>query len=175
MPRDLQGELDARGVRLAIVVSRFNSEVTEPMLQRAILAIGQCGGDVERIPLARVPGSLELAVAAQTFATSNRYDAVLCIGCVIRGETAHYDCVVNGTTQGITAVAAQTGVPIIFGVLTCDTDEQAAARLDTGAYAARAAIEMANLLKKIRAARPRSGSRPAPRRRRPVARRKPRA
>lgn len=149
MPRELHGDLDARYVRIAIVAAKFSSEITDKLLARAIQTIADCGGDITNIPVARVPGSMELAVIARKFAISGKYDAVLCIGCVIRGDTTHYDCVVNGTTEGITAVATQTGMPIIFGVLTCDTEEQAVARIDNGAYAARAAIEMANLIKKI--------------------------
>src|SRR5687767_11935821 len=139
---ELIGETDARGLKLAIVVARFNSEITERLLTGALEAIHEAGGDAERVPVARVPGSLELAVAARRFVDQG-YDAVICLGCVIRGETAHYDCVVHGATQGINLVAAQTGVPVIFGVLTCDTDAQAEARSDEkkgtnmGVYAAR--------------------------------------
>lgn len=154
MPQELMGELDARGVCLAIVVSRFTGEITERLLAGALQAIGDAGGDVASVPVARVPGSLELAVAARKFAQSG-YDAVICLGCVIRGETAHYDCVVQGATQSIAAVGVATGVPVIFGVLTCDDYDQALARSDEskkvnmGTYAARAGIEMANLLKTI--------------------------
>ena len=175
MPQELHGELDGRGVRIAIVAAKFSSEITDRLLARALQTLGDCGTDVERVPVARVPGSLELAVVARKFARSGRYDAVLCIGCVIRGDTTHYDCVVNGATQGITAVAAETGVPVIFGVLTCDTEEQAVARIENGAYAARAAIEMANLMKKVGGRRQGTGDRNSRVRRGPqAARRKPR-
>lgn len=156
MVKELEGELSAKGLRLAVIAAKFTREITDKLLASAVETFVACGGDVSKnLTVARVPGSLELAVAARKFALSGRYDAVICLGCVIRGETSHYDAVVNGTTQGITAVSAQTGVPVIFGVLTCEDYKQAVARTDdkkkinTGSYAARAAIEMANLLKKI--------------------------
>ena len=162
MPTELVGELSARNLRLAVVVARFTGEITERLLEGALGAIAEAGGDVDSIAVARVPGSLELAVAARKFAAGG-YDAVVCLGCVIRGETSHYECVVQGATQSIAAVGVATGVPVIFGVLTCDDYEQALARSDEsrkmnmGAYAARAAIEMANLLNNIAAA----GKKPA--------------
>ena len=152
--KERHGELDARGVKLAIVAAKFSRDIVERLLAGALGAIREAGGDPDSVPVARVPGSLELAVTARRFAEAG-YDAVICLGCVIRGETTHYDCVVQGTTRGITEVAAHTGVPVIFGVLTCENHEQALARSDEsrkmnlGSYAARAAIEMANLLKKI--------------------------
>lgn len=155
MPRELVGELNAKGLRLAVVVARFNHEITDKLLEGVLRTFEQAGGDVANLPVARVPGSLELAVVARKFAMTGRYDAVICLGCVVRGDTTHYDCVVEGTTQGIMAVGAETGVPIVFGVLTCDTWEQALDRVDasrvqhTGDYAAKAAIEMATLMKKI--------------------------
>ncbi len=155
MPRELVGNMDAKGLRLAVVVSRFNQEITQKLLAGAVKAIRQAGGDVENLPVAHVPGSLELAIVARKFAESGRYDAVICLGAVVRGETAHYDCVVQGTTQSVMSVSAQTGVPVIFGVLTCETWEQAMDRVDenrrghTGVYAARAAIEMTNLIKQV--------------------------
>ena len=155
MPQEFEGEMDASGVRLAIVVARFNRDITEKLLDGALGAIEKHGGDVDATPVVRVPGALELAVAAQKLARSGGYDAVICLGCVIRGETAHYDCVVNGATQGITDATSETGVPVIFGVLTTENREQALARadetrkLDSGASAARAAIEMANLMKEL--------------------------
>ena len=104
--------------------------------------------------VARVPGSFELGVVAKTMAASKKYDAVICIGCVIQGATAHYDCVVQGTTQAIVTASLDTGVPVIFGVLTCGTIEQAIERSgskmgNAGSSAALTAIEMANLMKKL--------------------------
>jgi 6,7-dimethyl-8-ribityllumazine synthase len=148
------GELDAKQIRLAIVASKFSGEIVDRLLAGALKAISEAGGDGIGVPVARVPGSLELAVTARHFAEAG-YDAVICLGCVIRGETSHYDAVVEGTTLGITQVSVQTGVPVLFGVLTCENREQALARSDEsqnknlGVHAARAAIEMANLLRKI--------------------------
>jgi len=155
MPRDLTGQLDASDCRLGIVVARFNSEITDRLLAGALQAIGECGGDVDAVPVAHVPGSLELAVAARGMAESGAFDAVICLGCIIRGQTSHYDVVVDGTIRGITDAIAATGVPVIFGVLTTEDREQALARSDesmkrnTGAYAGRAAIQMADLMKQI--------------------------
>lgn len=149
------GEHDAKHVRLAIVVSRFNRPVTDRLLEGALEAITECGGDTANVPVAHVPGALELGVVAKRFASSRKVDAVICLGCVIRGKTGHYETVVAGTTRSLTQIAIDTGVPVIFGVLTVETPEQAHERTDAarkchaGADAARAAIEMANLLKKI--------------------------
>lgn len=161
MAHELVGALNGKGLRLAVVVARFNHEITDKLLEGVLRSLTAADCDVKRLPVARVPGSLELAVVARKFALSGAYDAVICLGCVVRGETAHYDCVVNGATQGITAVGVETGVPVIFGVLTCDTWEQALDRVDasrklhTGDYAAHAAIEMANLMKRIEGPKPR--------------------
>lgn len=154
MPDELEGELTAGGCRLAIVVSRFNSFITEKLLSGALETYRRHGGDPESVTVARVPGSLELGLPAKKLAASGKYDAVLCIGCVIRGDTAHYDCVVDGTTKGVTDASMQSGVPVIFGVLTCDTVEQAVERAGTkmgnaGSGAVLAAVEMANLMKKL--------------------------
>lgn len=148
------GEFDASKIRLAIVAAKFSRDIVDRLLGGALQAIADAGGDPDTVPVARVPGSMELAVAAKKFAESG-YDAVICLGCIIRGETSHYDAVVEGATRGLTDVATQTGVPILFGVLTCENREQALARSDEsqkknlGVYAACAAIEMANLMKKI--------------------------
>lgn len=155
MPVELRGELDATGLKLAIVVSRFNTPITERLLAGAVEAIAECGGDVDTLPVAHVPGALELGVVARHFAEAGSVDAVICLGCVIRGKTGHYETVVDGTRQALTHVAVETGVPILFGVLTVENKEQALERTDAsrkchaGADAARGAIEMVNLLKKI--------------------------
>lgn len=154
MPNVVEGDMSAAGVRLALVVARFNSFITEKLVEGALGTIRRHGGDVDKVTVAYVPGSLELAVPAKKLAASGKFDAVICIGCVIRGATAHYDCVVNGTTSGITQAAVETGVPIIFGVITTDSIEQAIERAgskmgNAGAGAAAAAIEMATLMKKL--------------------------
>ena len=154
MPKVVEGEMSAAGSRIAIVAARFNSFITEKLLDGALGTIRRHGGDVEQVTVAWVPGSLELAVAAKKIAAGGKHDAVICLGCVIRGATSHYDCVVNGTTQGITQASIETGVPIIFGVITTDSIEQAIERAGTkmgnaGASAAQTAIEMASLMKKL--------------------------
>jgi 6,7-dimethyl-8-ribityllumazine synthase len=152
--RNLEGELLAGGVKIAIAVSRFNDYLTEHMLKAAVNTFTRLGGDPEHLTVAHVPGSLELAVTAKKLAESGRFDAVVCLGCVIRGETDHYDHVVEQTAKGIGEVGAQTGVPTIFGVITADTLEQAINRAgakqgNQGGKAMLAAVEMANVMKKI--------------------------
>jgi len=155
MPADYQGEHNARGVRLAIAVSRFNEPITKRLLDGALQAIDDCGGEADNVPVAHVPGALELGVVARRLATSGKVDAVICLGCVIRGQTGHYDTVVDGTRQALARIPIDTGVPVIFGVLTVESQQQALDRTDAsakhhaGADAARGAIEMANLLKKL--------------------------
>ncbi len=150
----LEGELLAGGAKIAIVVSRFNDYLTEHMLKAAVNTFTRLGGDPEHLMVVHVPGSLELAVTAKKLAKSGRFDAVVCLGCVIRGETDHYDHVVEQTAKGIGEVGTQTGVPTIFGVITADTLEQAINRAgakqgNQGGKAMLAAIEMVNVMKKI--------------------------
>lgn len=154
MAREIEGEIVGKDVRLAIVVARFNSFITSKLLDGALDTIRRHGLDDGKVVVARVPGSFELAVVAKKLAESKQFDAVICLGCVIQGETAHYDCVVQAAASGISQAALSTGVPVIFGVLTCGTVEQAMDRAgakmgNAGSSAALAAIEMANLLKKL--------------------------
>ena len=155
MPIEYQGELEASKCRIAIVVARYNQDITHSMMNSALETIDKCGGDSSQVAIAHVPGALELPVAAAKFARSGDYDAVICFGCVIRGQTTHYDVVVDGTQQGLTGVGHDTGLPIIMGVLTTENRDQALERisedekLNTGIYAAHAAIEMANLMSQM--------------------------
>jgi 6,7-dimethyl-8-ribityllumazine synthase len=131
-------------------VSRFNSFITERLHDGAQLCLHQMGAIKSAITLVRVPGAFEIPSAARTLAETKKYDAIICIGCLIRGDTAHYDVIVNEVTRGIGQSAQETGVPHAFGVLTCDTLEQAIDRAglkmgNKGFDAALAAIEMANL------------------------------
>lgn len=153
--RLLEGELVATGLRFGIVVSRFNSFVTERLLEGALDAIRRTGGDLARIDVAKAPGSVEIPVVARTMAASGNYDAIICLGAVIKGETDHYDHVAGQAAAGVAAIGRETGVPTIFGILTCDTLEQAINRAGAksgnhGFGAAMTAIETANLLKKLR-------------------------
>src|SRR6184192_3314245 len=148
--RALEGKLNGAGKRFAIVVSRFNSFITERLLQSAFDGLVRCGTKQKDIELVRVPGSFEIPSAARALAETKKYDAIICLGCLLRGDTAHYDVIVNEVTRGIGQSAQETGVPHAFGVLTCDTLEQAIDRAglkmgNKGFEAALAAVEMANL------------------------------
>lgn len=150
----IEGSLSAQGLKIGCVVARFNSLVTERLLAGALDAIRRHGGDEANVRVAYVPGSLELATAAKAMAKSGEYDALICLGTVIRGETAHFEMVAEGAVSAIARIGPETGVPTIFGVLTCDKLEQALERAgakngNAGFQAAAAAIEMANLLKQL--------------------------
>lgn len=147
---ELEGSLAGAGLRVCVVVARWNSFVTDRLLAGATTALRDCGVDDASVTVARVPGAFEVPTAASWAARSGRFDAVICLGAVIRGETAHFEYVAGGAAEGILEVALATGVPIVFGVLTVDTPEQALARAGgkdghKGEDAARVAVEMANL------------------------------
>jgi 6,7-dimethyl-8-ribityllumazine synthase len=146
----LSGNLTGTARCFAIVVSRFNSFITERLLQGAVEALYLCSVVERNIHIARVPGAFEIPSAARTLAETKKYDAIICLGCLLRGDTAHYDVIVNEVTRGIGQSTQETGVPHTFGVLTCDTLEQAIDRAglkmgNKGFEAALAAVEMANL------------------------------
>jgi len=146
----LEGNLSADGKRFGVVVSRFNAFITERLLQSALDGLLRCGAKQKDVQVVRVPGSFEIPSAARTLAETRKYDAIICLGCLLRGDTAHYDVIVNEVTRGIGQSAQETGVPHAFGVLTCDTLEQAIDRAglkmgNKGFEAALAAVEMANL------------------------------
>ena len=148
------GKLDASGLRFGIVVSRFNEFITDRLLRSSYDGLIRSGAKEDSIEIVRVPGSFEIPSAARTLAETKKYDAIICLGCLLRGDTAHYDVIVNEVTRGIGQSAQETGVPHAFGVLTCDTLEQAIDRAglkmgNKGFEAALAAIEMANLKKVI--------------------------
>ena len=151
----LEGSLSARGKRFAIVVSRFNSFITERLLRCTIDGLVRCGvAGRKDYEIVRVPGAFEIPSAARTLAETKKYDAIICLGCLLRGDTAHYDVIVNEVTRGIGQSAQETGVPHAFGVLTCETLEQAIDRAglkmgNKGFEAALAAVEMANLRKAV--------------------------
>jgi 6,7-dimethyl-8-ribityllumazine synthase len=150
----MQRELDATDLRLAIVVSRFNSLITDRLLTGAMDALKRSGVASADVEVMDVPGAFELPLAAKKLATKGDYDALIAIGCVIRGETSHYDYVCSETARGLQLAQMDTGVPIIFCVLTCETQEQALARAggeggNKGFESGLAAIEMANLSRKL--------------------------
>ena len=149
-----EGRLDAKGLRIALLASRFNETITKSLLEGALSALRRHGLDDASITVAWVPGAFELPVAAKCLAVSGDFDAVVCLGAVIRGATSHYDYVCGQAAAGIARVALDTGVPVIFGVLTTDTIEQAIERSGTkagnkGFDSAVAAIEMADLLRQL--------------------------
>ncbi len=146
----IEGGLSAVGKRFAIVVSRFNSFITERLLLSAYDGLVRSGAEREDIALVRVPGAFEIPSAARMLAETKKYDSIICIGCLLRGDTAHYDVIVNEVTRGIGQSAQETGIPHAFGVLTCETLQQAIDRAglkmgNKGFEAAMAAIEMSNL------------------------------
>jgi 6,7-dimethyl-8-ribityllumazine synthase len=148
--RGLEASLNAAGKRFAIVVSRFNSFITQRLLDGALQALRQCGANPDDITIVNVPGSFEIPSAARQLAESKRYHAIVCIGCLLRGDTLHYDVIANETTRGVGQSAQDTGVPHAFGILTCDTLEQAIDRAglkagNKGFEAGLAAVEMAAL------------------------------
>lgn len=154
MPKVIEGNLSAKGLRLAIVASRFNDLITNRLIDGAMDVIGRSGGDAAGTVLVRVPGSFELSLAAKKLAASGSYDAVIVLGAVIRGATPHHEHVANHVTRGLGQAMLETGVPISFGVITADDLEQAIERAGTkqgnkGADAALAAIEMANVVKQL--------------------------
>ncbi|HUV04474.1 MAG TPA: 6,7-dimethyl-8-ribityllumazine synthase [Armatimonadota bacterium] len=154
MARVYEGKLLAEGLKFGIVVSRFNDFVTKRLLEGALDALGRHGAKEEDIAVVRVPGTFEVPPIAQKMASSGKYDAVICLGALIRGATPHFEYIAAEVTKGIAQVGLATGVPTIFGVITADTIEQAIERAGTkvgnkGFDAAEAAIEMANLLREI--------------------------
>ncbi|HTR27585.1 MAG TPA: 6,7-dimethyl-8-ribityllumazine synthase [Terriglobales bacterium] len=151
----IEGSLNGVGKRFAIVVSRFNAFITERLLLSACDGLIRSGAKKKDIAVVRVPGAFEIPSAARTLAETGKYHAIICIGCLLRGDTAHYDVIVNECTRGIGQSAQETGVPHAFGVLTCDTLEQAIDRAglkmgNKGFEAALAAVEMANLKQGLR-------------------------
>jgi 6,7-dimethyl-8-ribityllumazine synthase len=154
-PPESRGSLSAKGFRFGVVVSRFNSFITDRLLAAALDSLASTGATPRQIQTVRVPGSFEIPVAAKKLTAAAKYDAIICIGCVIRGETSHYEYICAEVARGIQLAQMDTGVPMIFCVLTCDTLEQAVDRAglkgnNKGADAGLAAVEMASLLRKIR-------------------------
>ena len=154
MGKIFEGNLDGRGLKVAIVVARFNAFITEKLLDGAYDALRRHGVPAENVDVAWVPGSFETPLVAQWLAECQRYDAIICLGTVIRGATAHFDYVAGAAASGVATVGLSTDIPTIFGILTTETIEQAIERAGTkagnkGFEAAVTAIEMANLRKEI--------------------------
>jgi 6,7-dimethyl-8-ribityllumazine synthase len=158
----IRGSGDGAGLRIAIAASRFNGQVTEPLLAGAISELDRCGVSGEHRSVVWVSGAFELPLAAMALARTRRYDAVICLGAVIRGETSHYDFVAGQCAAGLQRVQLETGLPIVFGVLTTEDLAQALARAggavgNKGTEAAMTAIEMVNVLRQIEALAPAVG------------------
>jgi len=154
MPKVYEGDLVAEGKKFGIVASRFNEFITNKLLEGALDALKRHGAKDEEIEIAWVPGSFEIPYAAQRMAVSKKYDAIICVGAVIRGSTAHFEYIASEVTKGIAQTGLQTGIPVIYGVITPDTLEQAIERAGTkagnkGFQAAVSAIEMVNLFGKM--------------------------
>jgi 6,7-dimethyl-8-ribityllumazine synthase len=157
----IEGNLSTEEKSFGIVASRFNDFVVKALLEGAIEAIRRHGGDAEAVDVVWVPGSYEIPLVARELALSGRYDAVICLGAVIRGATAHFDYVAGGAAGGISNVALESGLPVIFGVITTESIEQAIERAGTkmgnkGFEAAVSAMEMADLMAKLRERAPQS-------------------
>ena len=154
MPNELKGSLQGEGLKVAVVVARFNDFITSRLLEGAISALSQHGVADDDVTVVSVPGSFEVPFVAKRLAAANKHDAVVCLGAVIRGETDHYEHVAGEAAKGIAAAGMASGVPVIFGILTTDTVEQAINRAggksgNHGYSAAVTAIEMANLARAI--------------------------
>ena len=153
-PRILEGDLKAGNLRIALVASRFNESVVDRLVTGAVDALAALGADPGSLALVRVPGAFDLPPVVRHIALSRRFDAIVALGAVIRGDTPHFDYVAGECAAGLARIAADTGVPVAFGVLTTDTEEQALDRAggvegNRGADAARAAVELANLMRTL--------------------------
>lgn len=154
MARTLEGGLDAKGIRIALVVSRFNDVVTSRLLAGAEDCLERHGGTADERTVVRVPGSWEIPQAARRLAKSGQYDAIVALGALVRGETAHFDLLAAEVAKGLAQVGRESGLPVIFGVLTTDTVEQAMDRAgaklgNKGWEAAQSAVEMVNLFRRM--------------------------
>ena len=154
MPKIIEGKIVAKGMKFGIVASRFNDFICGRLIEGAIDALMRAGAEEKDIAIYKVPGSFELPLTAKKLASSARFDAIICLGAIIRGATPHFEYISAEVSKGIASVGLETGVPVIFGVLTTDTIEQAIERAGTksgnkGADAALTAIEIVDLFKKI--------------------------
>ena len=151
---ELSGRVSGAGKRFAVVAARFNGNVTEPLLHNVVACLTEHGADVKAVEVHRVPGAWELPQACARLARDRRHDAVIALGCLIRGETAHFDVIAHEVARGLGAIALETGIPVAFGVLTTETEKQAVDRADPkrgnkGREVALAALEMAELFGRL--------------------------
>jgi len=155
LPKELKGDINGEGLRVAVVAARFNEVITRELLAGALDTLARHGVREDDVTVAWVPGAFELPVVAKTFAKTGRYDSIICLGAIIRGETGHYDMVAGQASGGTAAVALETGIPTIFGVLTTENMDQAINRAggksgNVGSNAAMAAIETTRLMQAIK-------------------------
>lgn len=155
--KTIEGNFDAKGLKFAILVTRFNSLISERLLAGAMDALSRTGCDPKNIEVVRVPGSWELPVVAREFTVQKRHDGIICLSAVIRGDTPHFDYIASEVAKGLAQASMESGVPIAFGVLTCDTLEQAIDRAgaksgNKGFDVAMSAVEMGNLMRRLRGA-----------------------
>ena len=153
--KTIEGNLSAKGLKFAVLVTRFNSIITERLLAGALDALTRTGCDQKDVEIVKVPGSWELPLVARELALTKRHDAIICVSAVIRGDTPHFDYIATEAAKGLGQTAMDTGVPVTFGVLTCDTLEQAIDRAgakggNKGFDAAMTAVEMGNLMRQLR-------------------------
>jgi 6,7-dimethyl-8-ribityllumazine synthase len=151
----IEGHLNATGLKFAIVVSRFNSIISDRLLAGALDALTRTGADTDNLEIVKVPGSWELPIVARELARQKRHDAIICVSAVVRGDTPHHEYIAGEAAKGLALTALEYGVPIAFGVLTCDTLEQAVERAgakggNKGFDAAMTAVEMGNLMRRLR-------------------------
>jgi 6,7-dimethyl-8-ribityllumazine synthase len=154
MTRTIQGKLDASGIRFAIVISRFNSFISDRLLGGALDALERHGAATDDVTVVWVPGSFEIPLAAQKLARAQKYDSVICLGALLRGDTPHFDYIASTVTKAISSTGLAAGIPVIYGVITCDTMEQAVDRAglksgNKGFEAAMTAIEMVHVTRQI--------------------------
>lgn len=152
--RAIEGGQSASGVRVALVVSRYNDFVTDRLLDGALAALTAAGADPDRIAVVRVPGAFEIPIAARRAAETGEYDTIVCLGCIVRGETPHFEYLASAVSHGLTAASGETGIPITFGVLTTNSIEEAIERAGQGPSnkgweAAAAAVEMAAVVAQL--------------------------
>ncbi|MBI5776485.1 MAG: 6,7-dimethyl-8-ribityllumazine synthase [Nitrospirae bacterium] len=162
----LEGSLNARGCRFGIIVSKYNEFVTSRLLAGAMDVLVEAGADKDTVDVVYVPGAYEIPLVAREFGKSGRYDAVICLGAIIRGETPHFEFISTETSRGIARAALEASVPVIFGVLTTDTGKQALERSaeperNRGSEAARTAVQMADLMRQLHLPRGKQASKPA--------------
>jgi 6,7-dimethyl-8-ribityllumazine synthase len=163
-PKAIRGDLNSAGLQFGIVVSDFNRFITDRLLDGALEALSLAGATTQQIEIVRVPGAFEIPLAAKKLASTGRFDSIVCIGCILRGETAHYEYVASETSRGIQLAQIDSGVPMMFCVLTCDTLEQAIDRAglkggNKGYEAGLGAVEMARLSRKLSPSRAFRGAR----------------